>query len=274
MITGNERPIGTGSTPAPAGRRPGQAGKLLRVLLVLPLLRRAAAVHSVAPGEPWRTGCPRCGTPLGAAGPAGSLPPMASLSPLARCGGCGARVGPPPFAVEVVAVAALAALVSAGHPWPVLLALIWWAAWMVPLVFVDLAVHRLPDRLTYPAAAGTWALLGAAVLLGEPSDAWLRAVIAGTGVAALFAATTLVFGARGFGLGDAKLALSVGAVLGWFGWPMVLLGLLVAFVGSGGVAVVLLVARRIRWTQQLPFGPFLVLGAVVGVLLAGRLPAG
>ncbi|MFV2008348.1 MULTISPECIES: prepilin peptidase [unclassified Micromonospora] len=274
MITGNERPIGTESAPAPAGRRPGQAGRLLGVLLVLPVLRRAAAVHSVAPGEPWRTGCPRCGTPLGAAGRAGSLSPMASLSPLARCGGCGARVGPPPFAVEVVAIAALAALVSTGHPWPVVLALIWWAAWMVPLVFVDLAVHRLPDRLTYPAAAGTWALFGAAVLLGEPSAAWLRAVIAGTGVAALFAATTLAFGARGFGLGDAKLALSVGAVLGWFGWPIVLLGLLVAFVGSGGVAVVLLVARRIRWTQQLPFGPFLVLGAVVGVLLASRLPAG
>ncbi|MFY1635480.1 prepilin peptidase [Solwaraspora sp. WMMB335] len=230
--------------------------------MIMPLLRWAVATHSVPAGDPWRTGCPQCQAPIRVSGP------LRTLSPLGRCGACGARIGAPPLAVEIAAVAALTGLVLASHPWPVSVALLWWIGWMIPLVFIDVAVHRLPDRLTYPAAFGTWLMLGAAALVTGRPDAWVRALVAGVGVGLLFAATTFVFGARGFGLGDAKLALSAAAVLGWFGWPQVILGLLIAFVASGGWAVLLLAARRIRWTQQLPFGPFLVLGALAGVLLA------
>lgn len=268
MTAHTERPVGTPAPPSAPDTSSRRWRRLLGVLSIAPVLRWAVAAHGVPPGEPWRADCPRCRTPIGAAGP------LRTLSPLARCGRCGTRIGAPPFAVEAVAVAALAAVLLAGHSWPVTVAVLWWLGWMIPLVFVDIAVHRLPDRLTYPAAAGSWALLGvAAVIAGEPG-AWLRAVGAGLGLALLFATTTLIFGARGFGLGDAKLALSVGALLGWFGWSTVLLGMLVAFVGSGAMAVLLLAAKRIRWSQQLPFGPFLVLGAIVGVLIVGRLPAG
>lgn len=263
MTAHSEHSVGTRADPRTAGGASGRWGRLLGVLAITPVLRWAVATHSVPPGEPWRTACPGCRTPIGAAGP------PRTLSPLARCAACGTRIGAPPFAVEAVAVLALVATLSAGHPWPVTVALVWWLGWMIPLVFVDVAVHRLPDRLTYPAAAGSWALLGLAALVTGEQAAWLRAIAAAGGLALLFAATTLVFGARGFGLGDAKLALSIGAVLGWFGWPVVLLGMLVAFLGSGVTAVLLLVARRISWSQQLPFGPFLVLGAVVGVLAAG-----
>lgn len=240
--------------------RPGLVG----VPVITPVLRWAVAAHAVPAGEPWRTGCPRCRAPIG---PRRS---PRTLSALARCDGCGTRIGAPPFTVEAVGLVVGLAVLAAGAPWPVTIALLWWAVWMVPLVFVDLAVHRLPDRLTYPAAAGTWALLGLAALVTGRPDAGLRAVAAGTAVALLFAATTVVFGARGFGLGDAKLALSIGAALGWFGWPTVLAGLLVAFVASGAVAVGLLLLGRIRWSQQLPFGPFLVLGTVAALTLVGQ----
>ncbi|MBM0239413.1 prepilin peptidase, partial [Micromonospora sp. ATA32] len=87
------------------------------------------------------------------------------------------------------------------------------------------------------------------------------------GLALFFAATTLLLGRRGFGLGDAKLALGVGALLGWYGWSALLVGLVLALALSALVSVGLLVARRVRWSSHIPFGPFLILGTAAAVVL-------
>ncbi|MET8352922.1 MULTISPECIES: A24 family peptidase [unclassified Micromonospora] len=238
---------------------------MLATVAVSPLLRLAVLRHAVPSGTASRTGCDACGAPVGL------TRPWPALGPAGRCGRCRARVGPPPGTVELAAIAGLAVvllLALAGPPGGALPALAWWLGWTVPAVFVDLAVHRLPDRLTLPAAAGTWLLLGAAAL-GDPEPGpWLRAVAAGAGLAVLFAGSTLLLGRRGFGLGDAKLALSVGALLGWYGWPFLLLGLLLAFGLSALVSLGLLAARRARWSTHLPFGPFLLLGTLGTLLLA------
>ncbi len=163
-----------------------------------------------------------------------------------------------------------AVLVLAARPAPESVALAWWAACAVPLVFIDLAVHRLPDRLTYAALAGTLGLLGLAALIGtDPAGgaAWLRALAAGAGMAVFFASSALLFGRRGFGLGDAKLALSSVAILGWLGWEAVVFGLMVAFVGAAVVSLALLATGRVRWSAHLPFGPFLILGTFVALAL-------
>jgi leader peptidase (prepilin peptidase)/N-methyltransferase len=232
------------------------------LLTVAPLLRWLATAESVPFGQPRRSGCDTCGTPIGPHGP------LRALSPLARCAGCRSRLGPAPLAVEVLLLLVVAALVAARRPVSETIAFAWFAGCAVPLFFVDLAVHRLPDRLTYPAAAGTLALLGLAVLRDGGAADWWRALLAGVGVAGVLALTTVLFGQRGFGLGDAKLALSAVAVLGWLGWPAVASGLALAFVGSGLCALVLLAARRVGWRDHLPFGPFLILGTFGGLVLA------
>ncbi|MEO3745175.1 A24 family peptidase [Plantactinospora sp. B5E13] len=229
------------------------------ILTVAPSLRRLVAIEGVDAGRPRRSGCDTCGTPLAPAGPLGAVLPSA------RCAGCGGRLGAAPWAVELLLLFAVAVLLLAGRPWPETLAIAWFAGCAVPLVLVDLAVHRLPDRLTCPAAVGTLALLGLAALVGGDAAAGRRALLAGVGSALLFALTTVLFGQRGFGLGDAKLALSAVALLGWLGWPAVVAGLTLAFVGSALCGLVLLLARRIGWRDHLPFGPFLVLGTL-GVL--------
>ncbi|MBQ0905759.1 A24 family peptidase [Micromonospora sp. U21] len=259
-------PPPSGGTTKPADRAAGRArlSTALAVLAVGPLLRWAVLRHAVPSGTASPTGCEACGAPVGL------TRPWPALGPAGRCGRCRARVGPPPGTVELAALAGLGAVVLlalVGPPGGALPALAWWLGWTVPAVFVDLAVHRLPDRLTLPAAAGTWLLLGAAAL-GDPEPGpWLRAVTAGAGLAVLFAGSTLLLGRRGFGLGDAKLVLSVGALLGWYGWPVLLLGLLLAFGLSALVSLGLLTARRVRWTTHLPFGPFLLLGTVGALLL-------
>ncbi|MEE6258177.1 prepilin peptidase [Plantactinospora sonchi] len=232
------------------------------ILTVAPLLRRLVAVEGVPADRPRRSGCDTCGTPLGPTGP------LRAVSPLARCAGCGVRLGAAPFAVELLLLLAVAVLLLADRPGPETLAFAWFAGCAVPLVLIDLAVHRLPDRLTCPAAGGTLALLGLAALLGDDLGAWRRALLAGVGAAVLFALTTVLFGRRGFGLGDAKLALSAVAVLGWLGWSAVVVGLTLAFLGSALCGLALLLARRIGWRDHLPFGPFLIVGTFGALALS------
>ncbi|MEV4627914.1 A24 family peptidase [Micromonospora sp. NPDC049523] len=256
--------------PAPAGPARTGHGRLPRLLAaatVAPLIRWIVAADSVPGGTQRRTACDECGTSIGLAGP------LRALSPLARCGTCRHRIGAPPATVELALLVSVGVLVVAARPVSETVAFAWWALCVLPLFFVDLAVHRLPDRLTYPAAFGTWGLLGLAALLGGTETAgggtaWLRSLLAGLAVAFVFAASTVLLGRRGFGLGDAKLALSSAAVLGWFGWELVFFGLMVSFVAAALTSVALLLAGRVRWSGHLPFGPFLILGSLVTLALA------
>ncbi|MDW5327895.1 A24 family peptidase [Plantactinospora sp. KLBMP9567] len=234
----------------------------LALLCVAPALRWLVAAESVPYGQPRRSGCDHCGTPIGLAGP------LRPLTPSARCAGCGGRVGAAPLAVETALLLAVVAVVAAARSPIESIAFGWWAACAVPLLFVDVAVHRLPDRLSYAAAAGTLGLLGAAALVAGDPSAWWRAVLAGLGAALFLAGTTLLLGRRGFGLGDAKLALSAVAVLGWLGWPAVVLGALLTFGASALCGLALLATRRIGWGGHLPFGPFLVLGTLSTLALS------
>ncbi|MEV4198624.1 prepilin peptidase [Micromonospora globbae] len=264
---------GPPATPAEAGRGTrthphaasgsGRLAAVVAALALTPILRRAVLRHAVPAGAQPRAGCPACGTPVDL------RHPWPALGPPGRCAVCRARVGPPPATIELAALAAVAVLAVLGPPAAELAAVAWWLGWALPLCFVDVAVHRLPDRFTWPAAAGVGVLLGLAALTGAGAEPWLRAVLGGVGLAIFFAATTLLLGARGFGLGDAKLSLGVGALLAWHGWAVLVAGLMSALGLAALASVGLLLAGRVRWTGHVPFGPFLVLGTVAALLLAG-----
>ncbi|WP_328341317.1 A24 family peptidase [Micromonospora sp. NBC_00421] len=240
------------------------ARRLAAALTVVPVLRLAVARYAVPPGVVDRGGCEGCGAPVGLDRP------LPALGPAARCPTCRGRIGAAPFAVEALLLVAVAVLVLVDGAVAERAALAWWLGWAVPLVLVDVAVHRLPDRLTWPAAIGTWALLGVAALTGvDGAGPWLRAVAAGAALGLAFATTTLLLGRRGFGLGDAKLALGVGALLGWQGWGLLVTGLVLTFLLSALVSVALLASRRVGWSSHLPFGPFLVAGTCAALLLPG-----
>jgi leader peptidase (prepilin peptidase)/N-methyltransferase len=233
------------------------------VVPVTPLLRWAVLVHSVPPEEPWRHACPHCDTPFR----------LGPLLPAARCGGCGQRLGPPAYLVELAALAAAAlvvvAVVGGGRSAWEAVAFAGWAAAAVALTFIDLAVHRLPDRLTLPAAAWVLAWLGIDAATAGAGSSWVRAAVAAGVCGLAFALVTLAFGARGFGLGDAKMALGAGALLGWLGWTAVVAGLFLAFLGSGLTATALLITRRAGRKDTLPFGPFLAAGTLVTLAWVG-----
>jgi leader peptidase (prepilin peptidase)/N-methyltransferase len=236
---------------------------LATVAPVTPLLRWAVLVHSVPPEEPWRRTCPHCDAPF----------LLGPLLPAGRCGSCGRRIGAPAYLVELAALAAAALVVAAvvagdRSPWEAV-AFAGWAAAAVTLTFIDLAVHRLPDRLTLPAAAWVLAWLAVAAATTDAGSSWVRAAVAAGACGLGFALVTLAFGARGFGLGDAKMALGAGALLGWLGWTALVAGLFLAFLGSGLTATALLITRRVGRKDTLPFGPFLAAATLVTLAWVG-----
>ena len=82
----------------------------------------------------------------------------------------------------------------------------------------------------------------------------------------LFFALIIVIPA-GIGAGDAKLGLAVGSVLGWYGWPVLLSGTFYAFLAAAAYALGLLVLRRASRKDSFAFGPFLIAGALVAILI-------
>jgi leader peptidase (prepilin peptidase)/N-methyltransferase len=239
-------------------------GVLIVVALVAgvalgPLLRAQILHLSVPSEESWRRDCPECGAAL--------LPTTwRALSPSGRCPRCRQRIGPAAGLVEAVTAATLALLawrVSAPLP---LAALCWAAVFGVVLAFVDVVVHRLPDRLTLPAAGGTAVLLGlSAAFDGEPGR-YAVALASGLGLAAFYLLLALIAPA-GMGFGDVKLALCVGLVAGWFGWPVTLLAAMAGFLLAGLYAVILLVLGKVSRKDHIPHGPFMLLGALAAVAL-------
>ena len=72
---------------------------------------------------------------------------------------------------------------------------------------------------------------------------------------------------KGFGFGDAKLALVLGAVLGRYGWPIVLIGTFSGYLLGALYGIAPILAGRAGRATRIPFGTFLLAGAFVGVLL-------
>jgi leader peptidase (prepilin peptidase) / N-methyltransferase len=187
--------------------------------------------------------------------------PVATLAP-ARAGV--ARV----VAVTVVLAALLAGAGLLLGLRPGLGALVWTAGAAVVLAQVDLAVHRLPDRVVFPSiAVVTTAWLADAVVLGT-WDALLRAVLAGL-VAFVAAVVAALVSPGGMGFGDVKLLGLLGVLLGWFGWSVLALGVILGFVVGALGTVVLLVLRRAGWRSEVALGPSLLLGAALALVLVG-----
>jgi leader peptidase (prepilin peptidase) / N-methyltransferase len=173
----------------------------------------------------------------------------------------------------VLLAALLAGAFSVTGLRPATLAFAWAGGAAVVLGSVDLLVHRLPDRVTFPACAVCAAALtvDAAVL-----DAWgplLRALVAAAAAFAVAAAAAAV-SPEGLGFGDVKLLGLLGLVLGWVGWGVLLTGVFLGLVAGAVLSLALLVTRRAGWRTALPFGPPLLAGAALALALTGPVPLG
>ncbi|MFD4025077.1 prepilin peptidase [Streptomyces sp. NPDC058576] len=184
--------------------------------------------------------------------------------------------GPPSYAPRVLAplvtVAACVALAAATGTRPELIGWLALAPVAVLLAVVDRRVHRLPDPLTLPLAAAAVLLLGGAALLPGHAGSWTSGLLGGLALGGFYFLLFLI-NPNGMGFGDVKLALALGVALGWYGWTVLFLGGFAGFLFGAAYGLGLVLLRRAGRRTGIPFGPFMIAGALTGLLL-GALAAG
>jgi leader peptidase (prepilin peptidase)/N-methyltransferase len=138
------------------------------------------------------------------------------------------------------------------------------------LGYIDARTRFLPSAIIWPSYAVVGvALIGASSGSGD-WGALRRAAIAGVIGFVVFYVLWFVF-PSGVGFGDVRLSGLLGLALGWLGWGEFISGLYGGFFIGAIVGIGLIVARVMKRKQMVPFGPFMLIGALGGVLLGGPL---
>lgn len=204
--------------------------------------------------RPLRASCPRCGRHRG----------WATL----RCPECGRRIEREPVVALVSAGVALGFYNTFGLSWP-LVAYLGFLVLTMALVVSDLEEFRIPDRLNLRGSLTlALALTAAGLASGDPGAVGRGLLGAGAYFAGASALWLLVRG-RGFGAGDVKLAPVLGLHTAYISWGVLGQAVFATAIIGGVIAMVLLVSGRAGMKTELPYGPPMVLGAWLAIILAG-----
>jgi len=216
--------------------------------------------HRVPRGESIvgpRSRCPACGVQIAAYD---NVPVFSWLLLRGRARCCGAAISRryPLTELALGMLYAVTVLVLWDKPYEVALGLVF-VTTLVAVTLTDLDLRVIPNKVLIVASA----LAVAIAAIGDPGSLPERALAALAAGGVLFAAALAYPG--GMGMGDVKLAATMGLFLGRNVAPAILLALLAgALVGLTVMARHGVAARK----RAIPFGPFLALGGVAG-LLAG-----
>lgn len=202
-----------------------------------------------------------------------NLPVVSWLVLRGRCRDCGSRISVRYPLVELGTGVLFALVVwHFGVTWTVL-AYLYLAAIAVALALIDLDTRRLPNAIVLPSYPVTLVLLAAASWGTGDWHALLRAGIGGVVLYAFYFAL-MVAVPKGMGFGDVKLAGILGAYLAWLGWGALAVGAFAAPILGGLFAVGLLLTRKVNRKSGIPFGPWMLLGAAVGIAFGEDLWSG
>lgn len=219
--------------------------------------------HRVPRGESIvgpRSRCPGCGVQIAAYD---NVPVVswALLRGRARC--CGEPISAryPLTELGLGALYAATVLVLWDEPWEVALGLVFVTVLMA-VTLTDLELRIIPNKILIVAAV----LAVGIAAVGDVGTLPERMIAAAAAGGLLFAAALAY--PRGMGLGDVKLAATMGLFLGRSVAPAILVALL-----AGSLVGLAMIARHgtSARKQAIPFGPFLALGGVVGLLLGDQM---
>lgn len=206
-----------------------------------------------------RSFCPACHHSLAARD---LVPLLSYLALRGRCRFCRARISWRYPLVELLCGIGLALLFwfyglsLLFFQWSVLFLL------LVPLFFIDLEHRLLPDVLTLPGIA-----IGLAFQIAQ--GFWWQSLL-GAAIGGVLFLLIFVLWRGGMGGGDVKLALMLGAFLGY---PLVFVWFFLAFVIGAMGAIVGMVVFGLKGKSAIPFGPYMALGALVTAFWGGPLLA-
>lgn len=267
-------------------------GLLIGSFLNVVIYRVPAKISLMRPSR-----CPSCDAPVR---PWENVPVLSWLALRGRCAHCRAPISVRYPLIELGTAAAFAAVawwwttqirpdglrvepslpggnvltaILHADPWSgpiaaqtvVLLVLLWFTASAIALAIIDLDVRRLPAPIVRIATAAILVLFLLACLLGADWWALARGAIA---MLLLYGFYALLRAVRpgGMGGGDVRLAALIGLMLGWLGLSELLIGAFAAFVLGGLFGIGMMMFRRATRRTAVPFGPWMLLGAMVGAV--------
>ena len=214
-----------------------------------------------------RSSCPQCGAMIAGRD---NIPVLSWVLLRGRCRSCSTRI---PARYPLIELSTMAlwlllgwwALVGPGTPALLPLLLVVGSA-AVALTAIDLDHHRLPNAIVLPLyPVAVVGLITAGVLTGEWP--WAAALIGAGLWLVVVGLPWLISGGRGMGFGDVKLAPVLGVILGWVAVSAAVVGLLFAFLLGALVGLAAIAFAGAGRKTALPFGPFLLAGALVGLLV-------
>ena len=211
--------------------------------------------------------CPSCSAPVR---PRDNVPVVSWLLLRGRCRDCGADISPRYPLVELGCAALFVLMALRFGADPVLPAYLYLAAVGLALALIDLDCKRLPNALTLPSYPVVAVLLAVGALLGSDSGQLVRALLGGLAMYAFYFALCFAYPA-GMGFGDVKLAGVLGMATAWLGWGAWAVGLFLGFLAGGVFGLGLLLARRGGRKTAVPFGPFMLAGALAALVAGERL---
>ena len=210
-----------------------------------------------------RSRCRNCGHELSALD---NVPVLSWLVLRGKCRSCGDPISPRYPLVELGTALVFAALGAKFGADVALPAFLWFAAGMIALSLIDLDTFKLPKKVVYPTLFGTAVLLAVAGLVDADWLGLREAAIGGIiGFVVLYAIRFAY--PRGMGFGDVRLAGVIGVALGWLHLGLVPVGLFFGFVLASVVGVGLIAAGIKTRKDRVPFGPFLVAGALLAIFV-------
>lgn len=223
----------------------------------------------IAPQAPFnlilpRSTCIHCGHTITALE---NIPVISYVVLRGRCSQCHS-----PISLRYPLIEAISALMSGfvawhfGFGWMAMTALIFvWA--LIALAAIDLNTQLLPDDITLPLL---W--LGLLINMGQGfSDIHSAIIGAVSGYLSLWSIYwifKLITGKEGMGYGDFKLLAAIGA---WLGWQMLPLVLLSSSLVGACVGIGLITAAKLKNNMPIPFGPYLVGGAIIALFWGKQL---
>jgi len=207
--------------------------------------------------------CPKCDRILA---PWENFPLISYLALRGRCRGCYQPIGRIYPLMEFGTASLYVAGVYSGGITPLGLAYSGFAVITLPLVLIDLGYKRLPNVLTYSGFIwGLFAAILSAFLSSDLSEV-SEPLITSLGCAIFFLLLNLI-SRGGMGMGDVKLAGVIGITLALAGWHHAIFGILLGFLVGGLFSLALLLSKRAAIGTAIPFGPWMLLGAWIAIIL-------
>jgi leader peptidase (prepilin peptidase)/N-methyltransferase len=225
--------------------------------------------------------CPKCGNAIKGYD---NVPVLSWLFLRGKCRNCKSGISARYPAVEVgtavffaVVAAALTATVVA-NPTPAatvaqviqIAAFLYLSAVTVALAMIDIDTHTLPNSIVLPGYIVGILMFTAASVIGGDYTALIRAGIGMAALGAIYFVIALIY-PGGMGFGDVKLAGVLGLFLGWTGWGSLVIGGFSAFLLGGLFGIGLIIFRGAKRKSGIPFGPWMLVGAWLGVFFGNRI---